>query len=201
MPARPLTSPRAIRRREQLLEVALELFAERDYDDVSVDDVAERAGVSHGLVFQYFGSKRGLYVAAIEPLLVRFRERTRVPPGEMPPRERLRHAVGAYFDAVTEHPLAYRSLMGGGAGFQEVFDRIELARWEGAEYLAENLGLDFELPEVKVVVRGWIGFLDGAIRASVGAGPEQRERVIDIVTSVLPPALEAIGATSNEQLA
>ena len=195
MSARPLTSPRAIKRREQLLEISLEMFAERDYDDVSVDDVAERAGVSHGLVFQYFGSKRGLYIATIEPLLARFRDRTRVPPGEMPPPERLRHAVGAYFDAVTEHPLAYRSLMGGGAGFQEVFDRVELARWEGAEYLAENLGLDFDRPEVKVVVRGWIGFLDGAIRASVGAGPERREQVIDIVTSVLPPALEAIGTT------
>lgn len=190
-----------MKRREQLLEVSLELFSGGDYDDVSVDDIAAQAGVSHGLVFQYFGSKRGLYIATIEPLLARFRERTRVPAAEMSPAARLRHAVGAYFDTVTEHPLAYRSLIGGGAGFQEVFDRVELARWEGAEYLAANLGLDFQRPEVKVVVRGWIGFLDGAIRASVGAGPEQRERVIEIVTSVLPPALKAIGTGADAELA
>ena len=129
---RPLTTERAKERREQLLGIALELFLTNDYDDVSVDDVAGVAGVSHGLVFQYFGSKKGLYLATLEPLLAGFRGRTRGAPPDLPPADRLRRtAIGAYFDAATEHPAAYRSVMAGGAGFHEVFERIEAARWSG----------------------------------------------------------------------
>ena len=89
--SRPLTTERAGERRLQLLAAALEVFGDRDYDDVSVDEVAEAAGVSHGLVFQYFGSKKGLYVACLEPLIVDFRERVEPDP-ELPPVERLRRA-------------------------------------------------------------------------------------------------------------
>ena len=104
---RPLTTERAKERREQLLGIALELFLTNDYDDVSVDDVAGVAGVSHGLVFQYFGSKKGLYLATLEPLLAGFRGRTRGTPPDLPPADRLRHAIGAYFDAATEHPAKW----------------------------------------------------------------------------------------------
>ncbi len=143
---RPLTTERAKERREQLLGIALELFLTNDYDDVSVDDVAEVAGVSHGLVFQYFGSKKGLYLATLEPLLAGFRGRTSGAPPDLPPADRLRHAIGAYFDAATEHPAAYRSVMAGGAGFREVFERIEAARWSGIELIAGNVGLELERP-------------------------------------------------------
>ncbi|MCL4287656.1 MAG: TetR family transcriptional regulator, partial [Thermoleophilia bacterium] len=46
MGSRPLTTERARRRRRQLLDVALDEFLARDYDDVMVDDIAARAGVS-----------------------------------------------------------------------------------------------------------------------------------------------------------
>lgn len=42
-------------RRAQLLEASLVLFTERSYDDVSIDDIAESAGVSKGLLYHYFG--------------------------------------------------------------------------------------------------------------------------------------------------
>ena len=60
--------------------MALEQFLDRDYEDVSVDDVAAKAGVSHGLVFQYFGSKKDLYIASLEPLLTGFQDRARAAP-------------------------------------------------------------------------------------------------------------------------
>lgn len=41
-------------RREQLIAVALELFAARPPEDVSLDDVAEAAGASRPLVYRYF---------------------------------------------------------------------------------------------------------------------------------------------------
>ncbi|HKQ17609.1 MAG TPA: TetR/AcrR family transcriptional regulator, partial [Solirubrobacterales bacterium] len=104
--------------------MALDQFLDRDYEDVSVDDVAAKAGVSHGLVFQYFGSKKDLYIASLEPLLTGFQDRARATPPDLGPEQRLRHAIGFYYDDARAHPAAYRSLMAGGGGFREVFDRI-----------------------------------------------------------------------------
>ena len=56
--------PRAERER-QMLTVAEEIFAERGYRDTSMDDIAERVGVSKPMIYEYFGSKEGLLVACI----------------------------------------------------------------------------------------------------------------------------------------
>ena len=46
--------------RAKLITVALEHFATRPYDEVTVGEIARAAGVAHGLLFHYFDSKRGL---------------------------------------------------------------------------------------------------------------------------------------------
>ena len=52
-------------RREQLLDLALELFIHRTYEELSIDDIAQAAGISKGLLYHYFPSKRAFYVAAV----------------------------------------------------------------------------------------------------------------------------------------
>ena len=51
--------------RDRLLTAAVELFAERGYDRTTTRDVAEHAGVDASLIARYFGSKTGLYLAAL----------------------------------------------------------------------------------------------------------------------------------------
>jgi TetR/AcrR family transcriptional regulator len=46
--------------------VALSLFAEREFEGVSVRDIAERAGTTHGLIRHHFGSKEGVWRAAVD---------------------------------------------------------------------------------------------------------------------------------------
>ncbi len=58
--------PRRGQARELLLEAALALFAERGYDRTTTRDVAERAGVDAALIKRHFGSKDGLYLAALQ---------------------------------------------------------------------------------------------------------------------------------------
>jgi len=53
------------RGQELLLTAAQELFAERGYDRVTTREIAERAGVDASLIARYFGSKTGIYLAAI----------------------------------------------------------------------------------------------------------------------------------------
>src|SRR6185437_2858867 len=53
-------------RRQALIEVALDLFNTRPYGDVSVDEIAEAAGISRPLLYHYYGGKYGVFLAALE---------------------------------------------------------------------------------------------------------------------------------------
>ena len=53
-------------RREQLLDVGRQLFAERGYDGTAVEEVAARAGVSKPVVYEHFGGKEGLYAVVVD---------------------------------------------------------------------------------------------------------------------------------------
>jgi AcrR family transcriptional regulator len=53
-------------RREQLIEVARGLFAERGYDGASVEEIAARAQVSKPVVYEHFGGKEGLYAVVVD---------------------------------------------------------------------------------------------------------------------------------------
>ncbi|PWN01495.1 TetR/AcrR family transcriptional regulator [Nocardioides silvaticus] len=52
-------------REEQIVEVAGQVFAERGFALASVSEIAERAGISKPLIYNYFGSKEGLLVACL----------------------------------------------------------------------------------------------------------------------------------------
>ena len=196
MGQRPLTTERATERRRQLLETAREAFADADYDDVSIDDVAAAAGVSHGLIFQYFGTKKDLYVAGVEPLIEQFRERI-APDPELPPPERLRAALRSYADVIAEHPRGYRSLMTRGIGFSEVRERLEKARWEAVERIAPQMGLDPEQPAVRVGLRAWIGYVDTAMLAWLETGGPDREQLVEMIALALRATGEAIAADGS----
>ena len=53
-------------RREQLIDVARELFAEKGFDATSIEEVASRAKVSKPVVYEHFGGKEGLYAVIVD---------------------------------------------------------------------------------------------------------------------------------------
>lgn len=53
-------------RRDRILQAALDVFAERGFDGASTRQIATRAGVNHGLITYYFGSKKRLWQAAVD---------------------------------------------------------------------------------------------------------------------------------------
>jgi AcrR family transcriptional regulator len=55
-----------VRRREQLIAVAIDVFAEHGFAGGSIRAIAEQAGVSHATLIQHFGSKEGLLTAVLE---------------------------------------------------------------------------------------------------------------------------------------
>jgi AcrR family transcriptional regulator len=169
------------------------VFGDRDYEEVSVDEVAEAAGVSHGLVFQYFGSKRGLYVACLEPLIEGFRSRVEPDPG-LPPVERLRAGLGNFADAISEHPAGYRNLMTRATAFSEVREALERARWWRVARLAEAMNLDPESPAVRVGLRGWTSYVEAAMLTWLEEAAPDRDALVEILVRALGATVEGIAA-------
>lgn len=53
-------------RREQLLGIARSVFAERGYEATSVEEIAERAGVTRPVVYEHFGGKEGIHAVVVD---------------------------------------------------------------------------------------------------------------------------------------
>src|SRR5512133_1091379 len=84
-------------RREQILDAANALFAQRAYDEVSVEDIASAAGVTRGLVHHYFGGRTEVYVALLERLGAQ-REQQLRPPAGRSARARVADTVSRWLD-------------------------------------------------------------------------------------------------------
>src|SRR5262249_51832707 len=102
-------------RREKLLELGLQLFSTRPYDDVSTDDIAAAAGISKGLMYHYFPGKRDFYVETLRVASKRLMERTKPDPA-LPKPMRLHASLSAYLDYVDAYAKSYAALLKGGIG-------------------------------------------------------------------------------------
>ena len=101
------------RRRRQIVKAAIERFGKQGYHATTISDIAERAGVSVGLIYQYFGDKEDVLFLAIVDVLDSYLERIPLAvAGSGDPLERFRAAVHTYcrvIDAnVDATVLAYR---------------------------------------------------------------------------------------------
>ena len=98
--------------RRNIVEVATAEFAHRGYGGARVDAIAARTRTSKRMIYYYFGSKEGLYVAVLEEAYRRIRSiEGRLNLGDLPPDEALRQLVGSTFDYYIEHPEFVRLVM------------------------------------------------------------------------------------------
>jgi AcrR family transcriptional regulator len=102
--------PREVRERE-MLEIAGALFAARGYHDVSMEEVARAAGVTKPMVYAYFDSKEGLFLACVEGAAGQLIETLeRETSASLPPEVRLWRGLLAVFDFIEENREAWAVL-------------------------------------------------------------------------------------------
>lgn len=91
-------------RKKDILEAALTLFAEKDFHEVTVDEIAERVGLSKGTLYLYFENKENLFFSIIqEKTDVLFNRLQAVAKKEAPFLERLEEFIRSYLDFFDEH--------------------------------------------------------------------------------------------------
>jgi AcrR family transcriptional regulator len=110
---RPSKRLPADRRREQLLDVALRLFASSGFNATTMDDIAEAAGVTKPLLYQHFDSKRALYLELVDTVAGSLLEAIGKAVAEAEgPRQQVEGGFAAYFHLVVTHEDAFKLLFG-----------------------------------------------------------------------------------------
>ncbi|MGW7263536.1 TetR/AcrR family transcriptional regulator [Streptomyces sp. NPDC054842] len=151
-------------RRSQLLDAALSLFAHRAPEEVSLDDVAEAAGVSRPLVYRYFpGGKQQLYEAALRSAAEELEQCFAEPP-EGPLTRRLARALDRYLAFVDQHDAGFSALLQGGSVVEtsRTTAIVDGVRRAAAEHILTHLEVADPGPRLRMTVRMWITSVEAA---------------------------------------
>lgn len=169
-----MDTPARDRRRDQLVSLGMELFASRPYDEVVIEDLAAAAGISKGLLYHYFGSKRSFYAACVRVAVSRLvqeldlRDLTE-------PTNAVVVGLGRYLDFLVAHEPVYRALIQGGLGAEpEVQAVLEETRAAVGALILERLSPQVDHPLLRNTLRSWLGGVEaGALDWLVHRTPDR----------------------------
>jgi AcrR family transcriptional regulator len=183
-------------RRAQLLDLGVRLLATRSLDELSIDLLAEEAGISRGLLYHYFGNKHAFHEAVVRRAADDLIAQT-APPVDGEPLERVLASVTAYLDYVVANHEGYLSLVKGAAGgnetVREIYEetRAELADRVFREHPQGDVVAD--TPANRLVVRAWSAMIEQLVLSWVAepAGVT-RDDLLTILSGSLPALIEVV---------
>jgi len=104
-PGRPASETIRSRRREEILEAAIRLFAERGYSGANTQALADMLAVGKGTIYRYYSTKRELFLAAVDRVMRKLNEAIEAAVSSASdPLERMAQVVRAYLSYFAEHP-------------------------------------------------------------------------------------------------
>jgi AcrR family transcriptional regulator len=183
-------------RRSQLLDLGVRLLATRSLDELSIDLLAEEAGISRGLLYHYFGNKHAFHEAVVRRAADELIAQT-APPAEGEPLERLLASMTAYVDYVVANYEGYLSLVKGAAGgndtLREIYDEARSVLTDRV-FTEDALGeLLADTPLTRLVVRGWAAMSEELVLtwAQDPAGVT-RQQLDDLLANSLPALIATV---------
>lgn len=180
-------------RREQLLDLGVRMLATRTLDELSVDVLAEEAGISRGLLFHYFKNKQDFHRAVVQLAAEDLLARTK-PDMSLDPTSRLQLSLASYVDYVLANHRAYIALVRGAAGSDEALLEIfEQTRAAMTARITDDLAVFGvqDSPTVRLMARGWSALVEEAVLGWVADPQLSREELLRVLTATLPAVLAA----------
>ncbi len=164
-----LTAPA---RREQILNVALEVFARAGFHGSSMNDVADAAGVTKPVLYQHFDSKRELYQALLEEVGSRLLHHISKATAEATDgKSQTELGFRAYFRWVAEDHDAFLLLFGSGSRRDGEFaTAVRRITAEAAEAIAPLIAVDIDEAHRRTLAHALVGLAEGASRRLVEVG-------------------------------
>jgi AcrR family transcriptional regulator len=149
------------RREQQILDVAGAIFARSGYHQASMDDIADAAGVSKPMLYAYFGSKEGLYLAYIERAGRDLEDRlvgASIP--DLRPASLLRTRISEFLAFVDEHSDGWRVLFREVGSTQPIAEHVAELRERIAQairWMINDAELGFEPLAADAVAHALVG--------------------------------------------
>jgi AcrR family transcriptional regulator len=186
-------------RRQQLVDIGLDLLESRPIQELALDEVAAAAGVSRTLVFHYFPSKGDYFAAVVASAGERLMEA--VPRGpDADVDTRLRSMVTDFLRFVRRKRGAYVALVRGASGGDpKVLAALDDVRSAHALRWLEAAGWPARDELTTLAVRGWLGSLE-EVALAASTSPVPRSDVVDLLVGGLLADLaraELIGAAGS----
>ena len=178
-------------RREQLLALGLTIFSERSYDEVSIDDLSRAAGVSKGLLYHYFPTKRDFYVAALQAVAQQLLDETSMIERASTHEADVRHGLKAYLGFVARRSGAYLALMRGGIGSDpKVSQLLDETRTAFLSRIFDRLPTELSGSLLRAALRGWIGFIEAMSIDWLAHRTLAIEALVEVAMAVLRAAVK-----------
>ena len=183
-------------RRRQLLDLGARLLATRSIDEISIDLLAEQAGISRGLLYHYFGSKHDFRRAVIRHAVDDLIAQT-APPVEGEPLERLVASMAAYVDYVAANYAGYRSIVKAAAGgtdaMRELYEEARSALTDRIFREDAQGTIVPDTPAARMMVRAWSAMAEDLVLTWVRR-PEgvTRDQLLEGLSSSLPALVEIL---------
>lgn len=157
-------------RREQLLGLGVELLSTCELDELSIDLLAEKANISRGLLYHYFGNKQEFHEAVVRRAAADLIAVT-APVDDPDLATRLLVSLDRYVGFVEQNQRGYISLVRAANGSNPVMREIyEEARSALTDRIFDTAGDDglaaFGLVDnaaVRMMVRGWAVFVEDVV--------------------------------------
>ncbi|MFJ5016486.1 MULTISPECIES: TetR/AcrR family transcriptional regulator [Streptomyces] len=193
VPVRARGTDRSAARRAELLAIGRTLFADTSYDALSMDDIARQAHVAKGLIYYYFRSKRGYYLAIVQDSvaeLVAFAASG----AELPAVDRLQRTIDGYLRFAEHHQAAYRTIVSGGVGFDAEVHAIRdgvreaiVATIADGAYGRTDIG-----PLARTGLFSWVCSVEGTTLDWIGRPELTRAALGELLVKTLGGTLRAI---------
>jgi AcrR family transcriptional regulator len=182
-------------RREQILDAANALFAERAYDEVSIEDIASAAGVTRGLVHHYFGGRNEVYIALLERLGAQ-REEQLPPPVGRSARARVADTVSRWLDWTQANRTIWLATIARGEDIADPDVRrvvADLVRRAVAILAAHHADIAKDTPRLRYALECWTALNRAATRRWL-RGEATRDATHELLAATLEHVLRTFGA-------
>ncbi|MGD9998540.1 MAG: TetR/AcrR family transcriptional regulator [Ilumatobacteraceae bacterium] len=159
-------------RRDQILEVAVQVFARRGYHGTSMNDVADAAGVTKPVLYQHFESKQALYLALIDDVGDRMSTAiAKATAGAVNGKTQTELGFQAYFRWVAEDHDAFLLLFATQANRDAAATRaIRKITDDAAAAIAPLIAVDIDREQQRTLAHGLVGLAEGVSRRLVERG-------------------------------
>ena len=169
-----MSSPRlsADARREQILDVAIDVFGRAGYYGASMNDIAEAAGVTKPVLYQHFDSKSELYRALLSEVGNRMLGSIAKATAEATDgKSQTLRGFQAYFRWVAHRHDEFMLLFGGSARHDAEFaEQIRQITDDAAAAIAPLIAVDIDPDHRQTLAHALVGLAEGASRRLVGLG-------------------------------